>query len=62
MLTDIQADVLAANGGETTVVTKRGWFAVLPSKNVYKLCAERFAGEEHPRGIQQEARSWFRRR
>jgi len=39
-------------------VTKRGWFAARPSgtESVYKLYAESFAGEEHLRRIQQEAR------
>jgi phosphoglucomutase len=47
----------AAIGG-LKVVTKRGWFAARPSgtENVYKLYAESFAGEEHLRRIQQEAR------
>jgi phosphoglucomutase len=44
--------------GGLKVVTKRGWFAARPSgtENVYKLYAESFAGEEHLRRIQQEAR------
>jgi phosphoglucomutase len=47
----------AAIGG-LKVVTKRGWFAARPSgtENVYKLYAESFAGEEHLRRIQEEAR------
>jgi len=44
--------------GGLKVVTRRGWFAARPSgtENVYKLYAESFAGEEHLRLIQQEAR------
>jgi len=44
--------------GGLKVVTRRGWFAARPSgtENVYKLYAESFAGEEHLRQIQQEAR------
>jgi phosphoglucomutase len=44
--------------GGLKVVTKRGWFAARPSgtESVYKLYAESFAGEEHLRRIQQEAR------
>jgi phosphoglucomutase len=44
--------------GGLKVVTKRGWFAARPSgtEDVYKLYAESFAGEEHLRRIQQEAR------
>ena len=40
------------------VVTRRGWFAARPSgtEEVYKMYAESFAGEEHLRRIQQEAR------
>ncbi len=47
----------AAIGG-LKVVTRRGWFAARPSgtENVYKIYAESFAGEEHLRRIQQEAR------
>jgi phosphoglucomutase len=50
-----------ANGapiGGLKVSTERGWFAARPSgtENVYKLYAESFAGEEHLRRIQQEAR------
>ncbi len=45
--------------GGLKVATKRGWFAARPSgtENVYKLYAESFAGEEHLRRIQQEARA-----
>ena len=45
--------------GGLKVTTKRGWFAARPSgtENVYKLYAESFAGEEHLRRIQQEARA-----
>jgi phosphoglucomutase len=44
--------------GGLKVVTARGWFAARPSgtENVYKLYAESFAGEEHLRRIQHEAR------
>jgi phosphoglucomutase len=44
--------------GGLKVVTKRGWFAARPSgtESVYKLSAESFAGEEHLRRIQEEAR------
>jgi phosphoglucomutase len=44
--------------GGLKVVTKRGWFAARPSgtENVYKIYAESFAGEEHLRRIQEEAR------
>jgi phosphoglucomutase len=44
--------------GGLKVATARGWFAARPSgtENVYKLYAESFAGEEHLRRIQQEAR------
>jgi phosphoglucomutase len=47
----------AAIGG-LKVTTNRGWFAARPSgtEDVYKLYAESFAGEEHLRRIQQEAR------
>ena|ERR1039458_4895429 len=47
----------AALGG-LKVVTRRGWFAARPSgaEDVYKIYAESFAGEEHLRQIQQEAR------
>ena len=47
----------AAIGG-LKVVTRRGWFAARPSgtENVYKIYAESFAGEDHLRRIQQEAR------
>jgi phosphoglucomutase len=44
--------------GGLKVATKRGWFAARPSgtENVYKLYAESFAGEDHLRRIQDEAR------
>jgi phosphoglucomutase len=44
--------------GGLKVVTRRGWFAARPSgtENVYKIYAESFAGVEHLRLIQQEAR------
>ena len=37
--------------GGIKVVTKRGWFAARPSgtENIYKLCADSFAGEDHLR-------------
>jgi phosphoglucomutase len=45
--------------GGLKVVTRRGWFAARPSgtEDVYKIYAESFAGAEHLRLIQQEARS-----
>jgi len=44
--------------GGLKVTTRRGWFAARPSgtEDVYKLYAESFAGEEHLRRIQEEAR------
>ena len=44
--------------GGLKVVTRRGWFAARPSgtEDVYKIYAESFAGEEHLRRIQNEAR------
>ena len=44
--------------GGLKVATKKGWFAARPSgtENVYKIYAESFAGEEHLRRIQSEAR------
>ena len=44
--------------GGLKVVTKRGWFAARPSgtENVYKIYAESFAGVEHLRRIQDEAK------
>ncbi len=50
-----------ANGaplGGLKAATRRGWFAARPSgtENVYKIYAESFAGVEHLRAIQQEAR------
>jgi len=49
--------------GGLKVVTRRGWFAARPSgtENVYKMYAESFAGEEHLRRIQQEARELIER-
>ena len=49
--------------GGLKVVTRRGWFAARPSgtENVYKLYGESFAGEEHLRRIQQEARELISR-
>lgn len=57
MLTEAPGNGAAIGG--LKVVTKRGWFAARPSgtENVYKLYAESFAGEEHLRRIQQEARA-----
>jgi phosphoglucomutase len=59
----IEAMLTAAPGngapiGGLKVVTRRGWFAARPSgtEDVYKIYAESFAGEEHLRRIQQEAR------
>jgi phosphoglucomutase len=48
----------AAIGG-LKVVTRRGWFAARPSgtENVYKIYAESFAGGDHLREIQREARA-----
>ncbi len=51
-----------ANGaplGGLKVVTRTGWFAARPSgtEDVYKLYAESFAGLDHLRRIQQEARA-----
>jgi phosphoglucomutase len=44
--------------GGLKVATVRGWFAARPSgtENVYKIYAESFAGIDHLRRIQQEAR------
>ena len=44
--------------GGLKVTTKRGWFAARPSgtEEVYKLYAESFAGQDHLRMIQREAR------
>jgi len=49
--------------GGLKVVTRSGWFAARPSgtEDVYKLYAESFAGEEHLRRIQQEARELISR-
>jgi phosphoglucomutase len=46
----------AALGG-LTVATGSGWFAARPSgtDDVYKICAESFAGPGHPERIQTEA-------
>jgi phosphoglucomutase len=45
--------------GGLKVQTARGWFAARPSgtENVYKIYAESFAGEDHLRAIQQEAKA-----
>jgi len=47
----------AAVGG-VKVVTERAWFAARPSgtENVYKIYAESFAGDEHLRQVQAEAK------
>ncbi len=47
----------AAVGG-VKVVTERAWFAARPSgtENVYKIYAESFAGEDHLRQVQAEAK------
>ena len=47
----------AAVGG-VKVVTERAWFAARPSgtEDVYKIYAESFAGEDHLRLVQQEAK------
>ncbi|MBC7928039.1 MAG: alpha-D-glucose phosphate-specific phosphoglucomutase [Bryobacteraceae bacterium] len=55
-----------ANGasiGGLKVVTKRGWFAARPSgtENVYKIYAESFAGPDHLKQIQDEARQLIER-
>ena len=49
--------------GGLKVITRRGWFAARPSgtEDVYKMYAESFAGEEHLRRIQQEARELIAR-
>jgi phosphoglucomutase len=49
--------------GGLKVVTARGWFAARPSgtENVYKIYAESFAGLEHLRAIQNEARELISR-
>jgi phosphoglucomutase len=49
--------------GGLKVVTRRGWFAARPSgtENVYKLYAESFAGIEHLRQMQHEARALISR-
>ena len=47
-----------ASIGGLKVVTRRGWFAARPSgtEDVYKIYAESFAGAEHLKRIQDEAR------
>jgi phosphoglucomutase len=47
-----------ASIGGLKVVTRRGWFAARPSgtEDVYKIYAESFAGPEHLKRIQDEAR------
>ncbi|HWB83736.1 MAG TPA: phosphoglucomutase (alpha-D-glucose-1,6-bisphosphate-dependent) [Bryobacteraceae bacterium] len=64
----IQAMLTAAPGngaplGGLKVVTARGWFAARPSgtEEVYKMYAESFAGKDHLRRIQQEARELISR-
>jgi len=48
-----------ASIGGVKVVTDRAWFAARPSgtENVYKIYAESFAGEEHLRLVQREAKA-----
>ena len=52
-----------ADIGGLKVVTARGWFAARPSgtEDVYKIYAESFAGEEHLRRLQTEARDLISR-
>jgi len=52
-----------ASIGGLKVVTKRGWFAARPSgtEDVYKIYAESFAGPDHLRQIQAEARELVER-
>ncbi len=47
-----------ASIGGLKVTTRRGWFAARPSgtENVYKIYAESFAGPEHLKQLQDEAR------
>jgi phosphoglucomutase len=49
--------------GGLKVVTRRGWFAARPSgtEEVYKIYAESFAGLEHLRQIQNEAKELVRK-
>jgi phosphoglucomutase len=49
--------------GGLKVTTRRGWFAARPSgtEDVYKIYAESFAGPDHLRQIQQEARALITR-
>jgi phosphoglucomutase len=49
--------------GGLKVVTLRGWFAARPSgtEEVYKIYAESFAGEDHLRQLQEEARELISR-
>jgi len=49
--------------GGLKVVTARGWFAARPSgtEEVYKIYAESFAGKEHLREIQHEAKALITR-
>jgi phosphoglucomutase len=49
--------------GGLKVVTRRGWFAARPSgtEDVYKIYAESFAGPEHLKQIQDEARKLVER-
>ena len=59
---DAMLTTAPANGaplGGLKVVTRTGWFAARPSgtEDVYKLYAESFAGLDHLRRIQQEARA-----
>jgi phosphoglucomutase len=56
MLTNAPGD--GAPIGGLKVVTRRGWFAARPSgtEDVYKIYAESFAGQEHLRLLQEQAR------
>ena len=56
MLTNAPGD--GAPIGGLKVVTRRGWFAARPSgtEDVYKIYAESFAGPEHLRLLQEQAR------
>ncbi len=56
MLTTAPGD--GAPIGGLKVITRRGWFAARPSgtEDVYKIYAESFAGPEHLRLLQEQAR------
>ena len=61
MLTSAPGD--GAPIGGLKVVTRRGWFAARPSgtEDVYKIYAESFAGPEHLRLLQEQARELISR-